>query len=314
MSFRATLDTLTLLDDANVSGEIVADFLRAAGAKEISITRIEGSKGHTDFVKVVVPGKSGKISGGNAPTLGVVGRLGGLGARPEMIGFVSDGDGAATAIAVAAKLASMANRGDVLPGDVIIGTHICPNAPTAPHDPVPFMGSPVDGSAMNKYELDPAMDAVLSVDTTKGNRVINHRGFAISPTVKEGWILKVSEDLLAIMSITTGKLPVTFPITMQDITPYASKVSHVNSILQPSTSTSAPVVGIAITAETPVPGCATGATHLVDVEEAVRFVIEVAKSFGAGKCRFFDPAEFSRLVTLYGPMTHLQTVSQELDK
>jgi len=69
------------------------------------------------------------------------------------------------------------------------------------HDPVPFMDSPVDIATMNKYEVDPAMDAVLSVDTTKGNRIINYRGFAISPTVKEGYILKVSEDLLDIMSI-----------------------------------------------------------------------------------------------------------------
>jgi hypothetical protein len=26
------------------------------------------------------------------------------------------------------------------------------------------------------------MDAVLSIDTTKGNRIINHRGLALSPT------------------------------------------------------------------------------------------------------------------------------------
>ena len=81
------------------------------------------------------------------------------------------------------------------------------------------MDSPVDMATMNKYEVDPAMDAILSVDTTKGNRIINHRGFAISPTVKEGYILRVSEDLLDVMSITTGRLPVVFAITTQDITP-----------------------------------------------------------------------------------------------
>lgn len=61
-----------------------------------------------------------------------------------MIGLVSDADGAITAIAVALKLADMRRNGDILDGDVIIATHICPNAPTQPHDPVPFMGSPVD--------------------------------------------------------------------------------------------------------------------------------------------------------------------------
>jgi len=310
MSFKATLEAFSLLDDPQASGKRVVDLLHSLGVKDAVTTRIEGSRGHTDFVKVVIPGKSGKRNGGNAPTLGVIGRLGGIGARPEMIGLVSDGDGAVTALAVALKLASMAQKGDLLQGDVIISTHICPNAPTQPHEPVPFMGSPVDMAAMNKHEVDPDMDAILSIDTTKGNRIINHRGFAISPTVKEGYILRISEDLLNIMTITTGKLPVTFPITTQDITPYGNGIYHLNSILQPATATSAPVVGVAITAETAVPGCATGASHITDIEEAARFTVEVAKAFGAGKCSFYDRAEFQRLVSLYGPMNHLQTLGK----
>ncbi|MCH5770573.1 DUF1177 domain-containing protein, partial [Salmonella enterica] len=91
----------------------------------------------------------------------------------------------------------------VLAGDVIIGTHICPDAPTRPHEPVDFMDSPVDMKAMNEQELSAEMDAVLSIDTTKGNRIINHKGFALSPTVKQGYILRMSEDLLRIMETTT---------------------------------------------------------------------------------------------------------------
>ncbi|HHW26658.1 MAG TPA: DUF1177 domain-containing protein [Firmicutes bacterium] len=311
MSLKATLEAISLLDDATVDGAKVEIALRAAGVREISVTRVQGEKGFTDFVKAVIPGSSGRRNGGNAPTLGVIGRLGGIGARPEAIGLVSDGDGACAAIAVAMKLGSMSAKGDVLPGDVVIATHVCPCAPTIPHEPVPFMGAPVDMATMNRLEIDPSMDAVLSIDTTKGNRVINHRGFAISPTVKEGYILRVSESLLDIMSITTGRLPVTFPITTQDITPYGNGVYHLNSILQPATATSAPVVGVAITAEIPVPGCASGATHAVDVEGVVRFVIEVAKAFGAGKCSFYDPDEFARLVELYGSMKHLQTLGRK---
>lgn len=311
MSLKATLEAISLLDDATVDGSKVESALRSVGVREISVTRVQGESGFTDFVKAVIPGKTGKRSGGSAPTLGVIGRLGGIGARPEMIGLVSDGDGACAAIAVAMKLGSMATKGDVLPGDVVVTTHICPYAPTEPHDPVPFMGSPVDMATMNELEVDPSMDAILSIDTTKGNRVVNHKGFAISPTVKEGYILRVSESLLDIMSVTTGRLPVTFPITTQDITPYGNGVYHMNSILQPATATSAPVVGVAITAETPVPGCATGATHAIDVEGAVRFVIEVAKSFGAGKCSFYDAEEFARLIELYGTMKHLQTLGRK---
>lgn len=307
MSFRSTLEAISLLDSAQVSGKEVIEYLRCLGLPHGEFATIRGDNGCTDFIKVVIPGSHGKSSGGDAPTLGVIGRLGGIGARPEMIGLVSDGDGAVSALAVAIKLAHMAEKGDVLPGDVIVTTHVCPNAPTQPHDPVPFMGSPVNMEIMNRYEVDSGMDAILSIDTTKGNRVINHKGFAISPTVKEGYILRISEDLLEVMSIVTGKLPVTFPVTIQDITPYGNGVYHLNSILQPATATSAPVVGVAITTETAVPGCATGASHVVDIEQVVRFSIEVAKGFGARQYSLFDEDEFETLVRLYGTLKHFQT-------
>lgn len=311
MTFRATMDAITLLDSPLANGEAVVSAVKALGPCSAECTQISGPKGHTDFVRILIPGLSGKAHGGKSPTLGIIGRLGGIGARPEVVGLVSDGDGAVAAIAIALKLAGMAAKGDVLPGDVIITTHVCPNAPTQPHEPVPFMGSPVDMATMNKQEVDAAMDAILSIDTTKGNRIINHRGFALSPTVKEGYILRVSEDLLGIMSITTGQAPVTFPITTQDITPYGNGIYHLNSILQPATATDAPVVGVAITAETAVPGCATGASHPTDIEETARFCIEVAKAFGAGKCSFYDAEEFARIVRLYGSMKHLQTLGKE---
>lgn len=308
MAWRQVIDGYELLDNAAANGDAVAEVLHGHGVPDVTVQRIQGEKGSTDFVKAVIPGSRGKASGGAAPTLGIIGRLGGLGARPERIGFVSDGDGALTAVACGMKLGLMATRGDRLPGDVIVATHICPNAPTQPHDPVPFMGSPVDMAQMNRQEVDERMDAVLSVDTTKGNRIINLRGFAISPTVKQGWILRVSEDLLSIMQIVTGKLPAVFAITTQDITPYGNGVFHVNSVLQPAIATTAPVVGVAITAEVAVPGSATGASHLDDIESAVRFCIETAKSFGAGQCRFHDEEEFQRLRSLYGGMERLQTL------
>jgi hypothetical protein len=310
MALKQVIDVYEVMDNGNVNGEIIAELARIAGITEVDVKTIEGPKGTTDFIKLRIPGTKGKRAGGNAPTLGIIGRLGGLGARPERIGFVSDGDGALAVIAAAVKLGLMAQRGDALPGDVIITTHICPHAPTRPHQPVPFMDSPVDIRTMNRQEIDPDMDAILSVDTTKGNRIINTRGFAISPTVKEGYVLQVSEDLLDIMQITTGRLPAVFAITTQDITPYGNGLFHLNSILQPSVATAAPTVGVAITTEVPVPGCATGATHLIDVEMAVRFVIEVAKAFTQEQCHFYSPDEFALIQQLYGSMRHLQTAGK----
>lgn len=308
MALKQVIEIYELLDSPRANGERVASLLKNRGLHDVEVVPIQGEKGKTDSIKVRIPGSKGRKSGGGAPTLGVIGRLGGVGARPQMIGLVSDADGAIASLSMALKLADMKKQGDILPGDVIVATHVCPEAPTIPHDPVPFMGAPVEMKTLNDHEVDPQMDAILSIDTTKGNRIINQRGFAVSPTVKEGYILKVSEDLLRIMEITTGRLPSVFAITTQDITPYGNDLFHLNSILQPSVATRAPVVGLAITTETVVPGCATGASHETDIEEAVRFLVEVAKYFPAGQCRFYDEEEFKKLVDLYGPMNHLQTL------
>ncbi len=312
MLMKQIIEVYDVLDDANVTGKKVEEYLRSIKPDaDINVYELRGPQGSTDMIKVHIPGRNGKSRGGSAPTIGLLGRLGGLGARPERIGFVSDGDGALAAVALAAKLLDMQNKGDLLEGDVLVSTHICPDAPTQPHEPVPFMGSPVEMSQVNKEEVSDELDAILSVDTTKGNRVINTRGFAISPTVKEGYILRTSEDLLDLMQITTGRLPYVFPLTTQDITPYGNDIYHLNSVLQPCTATDAPVVGVAITAEVMVPGCATGATHAADVEEAARFMLEVAKAFGRGQCRFYDREEYDRIVKLYGSMKHLQTLGME---
>ncbi|MBQ5437749.1 MAG: DUF1177 domain-containing protein, partial [Firmicutes bacterium] len=236
MLIRQVIELFDVLDSSTASGEAVEKYLKSVNPDaNVEVFPIVGPKGSTDMVKVRIPGSHGKSKGGDAPTTGILGRLGGLGARPEMIGFVSDGDGALAALTVAAKLLDMQMKGDFLDGDVFVSTQICPHAPTQPHKPVPFMGSPVEMSQVNKEEVSPELDAILVVDTTKGNRIINTRGFAISNTVKQGWILPVSEDLLDVMSRTTGRLPYVFPLSMQDITPYGNDLYHMNSILQPCT-------------------------------------------------------------------------------
>jgi len=302
---REVMEAMELLGLSRVTGEDVRAWLAGFGAESMEVTRVEGAQGFTEFVKVRVEGAQG-----DAPTLGIIGRLGGIGAFPHKLGLVSDADGAIVALACAARLARMREQGDRLPGGVIVATHISPRSPIIPHDPAPFMNAPVDMGTMNQYEVDPRMEAILSVDATKGNWVINRRGFAISPTVKEGYILRAREDLLEIMRYVTGEPPVVFPITTQDITPYGNGIHHLNSILQPASATAAPVVGVATTAAIPVPGCATGANHPLDLELAARFCVEVAKAFTARACRFYDPEEFSRLLALYGPLSHLQTLGK----
>ena len=306
MILQHVFEMLSLLDRPDASGTRVAERLRSAGPAKVTVTPLEGPDGTTDHLRILIPGRTGKHAGGDAATLGIIGRLGGVGARPNAIGLVSDGDGAVAALAAALRLAEMTALGDQLAGDVIITTHVCPDAPVRPHQPVPFMGSPVDSATMNRHEVTPEMDAILSIDTTRGNRILNHRGIAITPTVRAGWILRVSDDLLDVLGWVTGSLPRVLPITMQDITPYGNGVYHLNSILQPAVATSSPVVGVALTAEVAVPGSATGASQLGDIAHAGQFAIEVAKRFGRGELVFHDQHEFDRLVDLYGSMGRLQ--------
>ncbi len=311
MSLGDVLEAIRLLDHPEVDGEAVRRYFQRRDWREPAVTRVRGARGWTDFVSFHFPGARGRSSGGEAPTLGIVGRLGGVGARPGRLGLVSDADGALVAIATAMALARGEANGEKMPGDVLVRTHVCPRAPVVPHRPVPFMSSPVDMATMNRHEVSPDMEAILSVDATKGNRIVNARGIGITPTVKEGWILPVSEDLLDLVVYVTGRPPVVVPLSTQDVTPYGNGLYHINSIVQPATATTAPVVGVATLSVLPVPGCATGANQAVDLDEAVRFCLEVAKAYGEGQVRFFDPEEFQRLVGLYGSMRHLQTTGGE---
>lgn len=297
---REVCDVLEVLDSPRAGGESVSALFSGYEGVGFEWEEVTGDNGRTDVVRLRIEGAEG-----SAPVLALVGQLGGLGARPEMIGYVSDGDGATAALAAALKIARMRKLGDLLPGPVFITTHVCPDAPTQPHEPVPFMSSPITVGQGLKHMMTEKVDAVLSIDTTKGNRIINHKGIAISPPVVRGYILRVSEDLLSVYEQVAGCRPYVLPITMQDITPYGNGITHMNSIMQPCTAVTAPVVGLAITTEVPVAGCGTGASHEIDIEIAARYCVEVAKVFGRGNCSFYDSEELARLVKLYGSMETL---------
>lgn len=55
-----------------------------------------------------------------------------------------------------------------------------------------------------------------------------------------------------------------------------------------------------------IAGSASGANQECDIEMAARLAVEVAKAFGRDGAKFYDSEEFTRLITLYGPMKHLQ--------
>ncbi|HZZ09966.1 MAG TPA: DUF1177 domain-containing protein [Paraburkholderia sp.] len=318
MALQQTLVVYEALDSAVVNGQTIADMFapyRELGVKVV-VTTVndeppEDTTKTTDFVSILIPGTNGKTGGGSARTLGIIGRNGAIGARPVRIGMVSDADGPLGSIAAALKLAQMKQRGDHLPGDVLVTTHIATDVSMSYNDGVPFMGMPVSSETMNVYEVSADMDAILSIDASKGNSIIKQRGFAISATAMQGYLLRLSPDLVKIMESTTGRPAVTLPISQQDITPYDNGLYHFNSIMQPHIATSAPVVGVAVTAQSVVGGSDSSANHEIDIAETVRFCVEVAKRFTTASAdnpgEFYDATEWQKIRSIYPDMSVFQT-------
>ncbi|MEM1828821.1 MAG: DUF1177 family protein, partial [Desulfurococcaceae archaeon] len=112
-TLKHVLEIIDLLENPKINGMGVKKFFEEKDlSMEIKVETLQGPKGSTDFIEIRIPGASGKTRGGSAPTLGVIGRLGGIGARPAYIGMVSDADGAIVALASAYKIAEMGKRGD----------------------------------------------------------------------------------------------------------------------------------------------------------------------------------------------------------
>lgn len=307
MLLREVIDAYTLIDRADANGKIVSDYFAREFTEDFlpKVTTEKSEIGQTDILEWDIQGSEGKTGGGTAPTLAIVGRLGGVGARPASIGTVSDSDGAIVAVAVALKLARAAQLGDGCKGDVKIITHICPNAPTKNYPVLGQMQSPVTMEVLLNYEAPAEADALLSVDTTRGHTILNHTGFAITSSLVNGYLMRVSDDLLQIMSDVTNELPVVLPISMQDITPYGTDIYHINSIMQPGQRFDGPVVGIATVANTRVTGLSTNVSVPKTLEETSRYCVEVARRYGDGKVQFYDPEQYELLEKLYGKMGFL---------
>ncbi len=296
MSMAASLiRVIDLLDRPKIYEDDIEQIIEPCKKASIEFEHIKGEKGETLFTRIVYDFGGGR-------SIGIIGRLGGIGARPHIVGMVSDADGAIVALAVAEKLARMCSREEDLVGRISIATHISTHSPVKPEKPVPMMESPVDLEALLAREVDREADAHISIDATKANRVIKVKGFAITPIIRRGWILRPSDDLLETYSWIAGRPPILVPITMQDIVPYSTPVKHINSILQPWLYTDTPIFGVAITSETVIPGSTSGVTDLGSLEPASRFVLEVSKRYASRSLEIYYEEEYNTLIRYHGDL------------
>jgi hypothetical protein len=296
---KEVLDTIDLLDDINHG---VTDFLDSLtpGDWQATTSEYSGEKGRTEFVKILFPGTHGRSSGGEARTTGIIGSNGGIRLPSERPGLVSDADGCIVGLACAQRLARMMSRGQRPMGDIMVSTHICQRAHPEPHDPYPFVMSPLPSSEKHPRLVDECMEAILTPETCKGNKLVSPAaGFAVTQPVKEGYILRPHDSILHLYEMTTGKSPVVFPLTMQDITPYESGVHHVCGMALPSVFTNAPVIGVPLAMEVPIMPAATGTQQPVVLETAGRFCIEVASGFGRGDCEFYHDSDYQGFLKAY---------------
>ena len=312
MTFKCAMKAYDVLDSAFANGEEIVRMFKEAGADEASYERLEGN-GYTDVVRIFLKGKKGRSSGGTAPTLDLSASLVGLGARPATTGMLGDGDAALIVCAAGLKFLDMKKKGDQLEGDVIILMNITANAPTDEpngHKP-PEIGCPVNFWLMKSKFVDGTADAILDVNVTRSDRYCKKKGFAITPTVKEGWLLKISEDALDVMERVTGEMPAVMPLTMQEVMPTRNGISYLNDIGALPHGVNCPCIGVAMCQPIPVDPSGPGMTSLAEIEPAIRYCVEVAKDFGRGRFDFYDKEEFEKIVKLYGPMNHLQTFGKQ---
>src|SRR5262245_44072990 len=133
---KQVLEITEFLDRPEVAAADVARLFAAPGIPEVQIQPVRTEQGSTLFIKLLIPGAHAVTIAERAPTLGIIGYLGGVRAKPEVIGLVSDADGCVVALAAGLKLVQMHTHGDRLPGDVIVTTHISTDSLIVDHAPV----------------------------------------------------------------------------------------------------------------------------------------------------------------------------------
>ena len=75
MLMRPILELYDILDSSFASGKAINTYFEQFDTSQVEI-RTMSQQGHaTDFVKIRIPGRYGKTTGGTAPTLGILGRL-----------------------------------------------------------------------------------------------------------------------------------------------------------------------------------------------------------------------------------------------
>jgi len=252
----------------------------------------EDKMGEVTFLKVY-------FNYGNKNKVEILGRLGAIQMQNVNKGLVSDADGAIITLAVLFELQNLLNNGIELNLGVSFVTNISLNAKLIPHKPFDFMVPSIGLEDALKEEVESNASLILSIDSTKGNKIAKFDDFAITHVIKDGYILKPNDEIIDIYNRVTGHEVYFIPLTTGDLTPMDFNVYHISTLVSPWLYTESPVIGIATVSKQIIPGYVTGVLNIEMLEHAARFCLELLK-FVEKDGKVYDENELSELINRLG--------------
>lgn len=218
MILKTLLDVIDLLESNNP-----LELLKRKIPKDIEYE--EKKIGEVTYVKAY-------YKGGGKQRIEILGRLGAIQMK-ENKGLVSDADGAIVSLTALLELVNLMQKGIEFDIDISIITNISLNAKLISHKPFNFMVPLIDFNDALKEEVDPKADLILSIDSTKGNIIAKYDDFALTHVIKDGYILKLDDNVIEIYNRITGHEIYFIPLTTGDLTPIDFKVYHISTLVSP---------------------------------------------------------------------------------
>ncbi|ACP35317.1 protein of unknown function DUF1177 [Sulfolobus islandicus Y.G.57.14] len=252
----------------------------------------EVKAGEVTFIKAL-------YEGGGKDKVEILGRLGAIQMVGVNKGLVSDADGAIVSLTTLLELLNLREKGIELDLNVLFVTNLSVKAKLIPHKPFDFMVPLLGLDEALKVEVDPSASFVVSIDSTKGNRIAKFDDFAITHVVKDGYILKLHDNVIDIYNKVTGHEIYMVPLTTGDLTPLDYNVYHISTLISPWLYTDSPVIGIATVSKQVIPGYETGVLNIEMLEHASRFCIELLKYIENGG-KMYEEKELEELENRLG--------------
>ncbi|EZQ10274.1 hypothetical protein CM19_04270 [Candidatus Acidianus copahuensis] len=277
MMLKSVIETIELLQDLKKPGDIL-DYVKKY-SDEVQYWDL----GEVLFLRSYIKGEGKKIE--------VLGRLGSIKINNLL---VSDADGAIIALAVLRELSKERQS-----GNYVISTSISLSAKLIQHEPFNFMVPPIGIEEALNYEVDKQADFIISIDSTKGNRIAKYSDFAITHVIKDGYIMKVSDEVLDIYEKVTDHEPYFVPLTSSDLTPMDFNSYHISTLISPWLYTESPLIGVATVSKFAIPGYETGVQNISMLENAGKFCVELSRFINKGGSAF-DEKELIELKNKLG--------------